>query len=149
VLQPKPDDKEDVDETLAHISSRIGTSGASRKGKVEQIEWDEGIDELSREKAAAEATWGTFIKLFLYTSCECHFIYQDLTSRFRAKSERLRGKPVIPVRDRKTGTLSLGETNFTNCRRFQQKLIPTLRRFPYQRAPSHPLETRKTKCRNS
>lgn len=55
---PPPDDDDDVDETLAHISTRNGTRGVSRKGKVEEIVWDEGLDELSREKASAEATWG-------------------------------------------------------------------------------------------
>lgn len=69
-LVPARDDADDVDETLAHISSRDGISGAhvSRKGKVEQIVWDEGLDELSREKASAEATWGaSFTLVFKYT----------------------------------------------------------------------------------
>lgn len=70
-LVPARDDADDVDETLAHISSRNGSSGVhvSRKGKVEQIAWDEGLNELSREKASAEATWGTsFTSIFKYTS---------------------------------------------------------------------------------
>ncbi|GLB44303.1 hypothetical protein LshimejAT787_1602330 [Lyophyllum shimeji] len=73
---------DDVDVTLAHIGSGTrATAPLTRKGKVEEIAWDQELDELSREKAAAEATW-------------------DLKSRFRAKSERLRGKPLV-VRDRK------------------------------------------------
>ncbi|PBK87712.1 hypothetical protein ARMGADRAFT_452471 [Armillaria gallica] len=79
-----PDDDDDVDHSLAHISSRgIGAEAPSWKGKVEQIAWDDELDELSREKAIADAN-------------------RDLKSRFRAKSERLRKKPIAPsVRERK------------------------------------------------
>ncbi|KDR78097.1 hypothetical protein GALMADRAFT_65103 [Galerina marginata CBS 339.88] len=80
VTEARDYDEDDVDTSLAHITSdpsRIG-SQASRKGKTEQIQWDEGLDELSREKQAAEATW-------------------DLKNRFRAKSEKLRMKPVVPT----------------------------------------------------
>lgn len=59
-----PQDEEDeVDQTMAHITSRSQRAGntLSRKGKVEQIEWDSEIDRMSREKAAAEATWGKSI----------------------------------------------------------------------------------------
>ncbi|PBK68287.1 hypothetical protein ARMSODRAFT_988798 [Armillaria solidipes] len=79
-----PDDDDDVDHSLAHISSRgVGAEAPSRKGKVEQIAWDDELDELSREKAIADAN-------------------RDLKSRFRAKSERLRKKPIAPTaRDRK------------------------------------------------
>ncbi|KAK0451230.1 uncharacterized protein EV420DRAFT_1274538 [Desarmillaria tabescens] len=79
-------DDEDVDHSLAHISSRgIGSEAPTRKGKVEQIAWDDELDELSREKAVADAN-------------------RDLKSRFRAKSERLRKKPIAPTaRERKQG----------------------------------------------
>ncbi|KAF7365844.1 hypothetical protein MVEN_00458600 [Mycena venus] len=70
-------DDDDVDHSLAHISSNGIKPVTSRKGKVEQIEWDEGLDELEREKASAEAIW-------------------DLKSRFRAKSEKLR-KSSVPA----------------------------------------------------
>ncbi|KAF5378613.1 hypothetical protein D9615_007180 [Tricholomella constricta] len=74
-------DEDDVDNTLAHIGSRTQASGPTKKGRVEEIEWDQELDELSQDKAAAEATW-------------------ELKSRFRAKSERLRAKPVAE-RERK------------------------------------------------
>ncbi|KAK0472467.1 hypothetical protein IW261DRAFT_1553326 [Armillaria novae-zelandiae] len=78
-----PDDDDDVDHSLAHISSRgVGVEAPSRKGKVEQIAWDDELDELSKEKAIADANRGS--------------------SRFRAKSERLRKKPIAPTaRERK------------------------------------------------
>ncbi|KAJ6616305.1 hypothetical protein B0H10DRAFT_2190553 [Mycena sp. CBHHK59/15] len=82
---PRADaDDDDVDHSLAHISSSGGAKPANRprKGKVEQIEWDDALDELGREKAAAEAIW-------------------DLKTRFRAKSEKLRKAAVTPGRERR------------------------------------------------
>jgi hypothetical protein len=61
VLPPPPEDEDDVDTSLAHISSRPRLKAQSKKGQVHQIEWDEQLDELSREKAAAEATRGEYI----------------------------------------------------------------------------------------
>lgn len=57
-ISPPADDDDDVDHTLAHIGSRRTATAPSRKGNVEQIAWDETLDELAREKASAEATWG-------------------------------------------------------------------------------------------
>ncbi|KAF8884498.1 hypothetical protein BD779DRAFT_1612127 [Infundibulicybe gibba] len=80
---PPEVDEDDVDHSLAHMLPRSGAV-PSKKGKVEQIEWDDKLDELSREKAAAEAVW-------------------DLKTRFRAKSERMRSKPVRDIAsERKT-----------------------------------------------
>jgi hypothetical protein len=67
------DDADDVDLTLAHISSRPQAVSQSKKGQVQQIDWDEQLDDLSREKAAAEAA-------------------RELKTRFRAKTERMRGQ---------------------------------------------------------
>ncbi|KAF8890812.1 hypothetical protein CPB84DRAFT_1784587 [Gymnopilus junonius] len=87
VAEKKDYDENDVDTSLAHIvskPSRVSSQASSKKGKVEEIAWDEELDEMTREKQAAEATW-------------------DLKSRFRAKSEKLRTKPITPtsVRSRK------------------------------------------------
>ncbi|KAF7344783.1 hypothetical protein MVEN_01639400 [Mycena venus] len=68
------EDDDGVDHSLAHIPSSGMKVVASRKGKVEQIEWDEELEELEREKASTEAIWGAYY----------------LKSSFRAKSEKLR-----------------------------------------------------------
>lgn len=55
------EDNDDVDMTLAHISSypsRLNPQATSKKAKVEQIVWDEELDRMNRDKKAAEATWG-------------------------------------------------------------------------------------------
>lgn len=55
---PPPHDEE-IDESLAHISSKPPKRvSQSKKGRVQTVEWDEELDEMTREKAAAEATWG-------------------------------------------------------------------------------------------
>ncbi|EAU85744.1 hypothetical protein CC1G_04961 [Coprinopsis cinerea okayama7 len=69
--------EDEVDASLAHISSKpTNRVTADRKGKVQQIEWDAELDEMTREKEAAEAQW-------------------DLKARFKAKSEKLKAKPVF------------------------------------------------------
>ncbi|KAF8197755.1 hypothetical protein K438DRAFT_1824604 [Mycena galopus ATCC 62051] len=78
-------DDDDVDYSLAHISSSGVAPVVSRKGKVEQIEWDDELDDLEREKASAEAIW-------------------ELKSRFRAKSEKLRKSAVVAGRERQPGS---------------------------------------------
>jgi hypothetical protein len=42
---------DDVDTTLSHISSHRPHGAPSIKGRVEQIEWDAKLDEMSREHA--------------------------------------------------------------------------------------------------
>ena len=56
-------DDEDVDTTLAHISS-YPSQATSKKGKIEQIVWDEEFDRMNRDKKAAEATWGMITSIF-------------------------------------------------------------------------------------
>ena len=63
-LEQNDRDDDDVDTSLAHISSKPLASGVSRKGKVEKIVWDDELDKMSQEKAAAEAARGTFSYLF-------------------------------------------------------------------------------------
>ncbi|KAG2029758.1 hypothetical protein BDR03DRAFT_906457 [Suillus americanus] len=80
VAVPQVDD-DDVDHELAHISSHRVLPPTSQKGRVQVIEWDAELEEMSREKAAADAS-------------------RDLKTRFRAKSEKLKAKPLF-ARDRK------------------------------------------------
>ncbi|TFK65308.1 hypothetical protein BDN72DRAFT_889400 [Pluteus cervinus] len=72
------DDDEEVDHTLDNIlSSRTGKStSAPKKGKVTQMEWDEELEDMAREKAASEAK-------------------RDLKERFKAKSDKLRTRPIV------------------------------------------------------
>lgn len=53
-----PEDEDGIDHSLAHLTSGLDLADGSKKGRVQQIEWDNSLAELSREKAAAEATRG-------------------------------------------------------------------------------------------
>ena len=58
--KPDEDEDDDVDKSLAHIGSHAKSDLPSKKGRVQQIEWDAELEEMSREKAAAEATRGKY-----------------------------------------------------------------------------------------
>ncbi|KAJ3814226.1 hypothetical protein F5876DRAFT_33480 [Lentinula aff. lateritia] len=63
-----PGDDDDVDHSLDNLTS---SKTPNLKGKTQQIEWDDSLEDLLHEKAAAEAT-------------------RELKNRFREKSEKLR-----------------------------------------------------------
>ena len=54
----KEDSDDDVDTSLAHLSSNPTAASRSRKGNIQQIEWDEGLEEIKREKEIADANRG-------------------------------------------------------------------------------------------
>ncbi|GBE87039.1 predicted protein [Sparassis crispa] len=72
-VAPPPVEDEDVDTSLSHIGPRVHNA-QSKKGRVQKVDWDAELEKMNREKAAAEATW-------------------ELKSRFRAQTEKQRGKP--------------------------------------------------------
>ena len=59
---PKPatePDEDEVDHSLAHLNSAgLHSAQRSMKGKVRTVEWDEDLENMSREKAAADANRG-------------------------------------------------------------------------------------------
>ncbi|KAK7026800.1 hypothetical protein VNI00_015458 [Paramarasmius palmivorus] len=84
------DEDDGVDHSLDYLNEYTSQSksdiAASRKGKVQEVQWDNELDEMMREKDSADAA-------------------RDLKTRFRAKSEKLKTKPAIPsARDRKHET---------------------------------------------
>ncbi|KAI0698254.1 hypothetical protein BC835DRAFT_1269268 [Cytidiella melzeri] len=73
VTSPPPEDEDGIDHSLAHLTTGRNAAENSRKGKAQQISWDNSFEELSREKAAAEAT-------------------RELKARFKAKTEKQRAQ---------------------------------------------------------
>lgn len=58
--RPPHEEADVIDESLAnaYIPQRKDAIANMRKGKVQQVEWDDSLEALSREKAAADATRG-------------------------------------------------------------------------------------------
>jgi hypothetical protein len=58
---PPPEDGE-VDHSLDHFPAGArGKVGELRKGKVQQVEWDEGMENMMREKDIADANRGVLL----------------------------------------------------------------------------------------
>ena len=58
-LGKTPIDDDEVDASLAHISSNPNKPSVDRKGKVQEIKWDRELEEMSRAKATTEAQRGS------------------------------------------------------------------------------------------
>ena len=54
---PPPEEDDDIDHSIGPLVAPK-EDAKSRKGKIQQIEWDSHLEEMSREKAAADATRG-------------------------------------------------------------------------------------------
>jgi hypothetical protein len=59
-LVPATVDDDDVDHSLAHITSNPLAARQSRKGKTQYIDWDASLEEMQHEKNAARAQSGVF-----------------------------------------------------------------------------------------
>lgn len=67
---PPPEDDDEIDQSVAALNlDGKNRAENDKKGKTKQIEWDDTLEELSREKAAADAT-------------------RELKSRFKVQSTR-------------------------------------------------------------
>lgn len=52
---------DDVDYSLSNLPSASSSAIKTRKNKTQTIQWDASMDQLKREKEAAEAVWGLFL----------------------------------------------------------------------------------------
>jgi hypothetical protein len=59
LAREKEDEEDDISAYLDSLRSR--TTSSSKKGKTQHIEWDDELEELDREKKAAEAARGRFL----------------------------------------------------------------------------------------
>ncbi|KAF8486985.1 hypothetical protein DFH94DRAFT_702207 [Russula ochroleuca] len=75
-LVPATVDDDDVDHSLAHITSNPLAARQSRKGKTQYIDWDASLEEMQHEKNAARAQ-------------------SDLKERLRANAAHQMGKTAI------------------------------------------------------
>jgi len=72
-LAPATVGDQDVDHSLAHITSNSFAERQSRKGKTQRIDWDASLEEMQHDKDAAQAQ-------------------SDLKERLRASAARQMGK---------------------------------------------------------
>jgi len=78
---PPPEEDDDIDTSIAQAPGRAPASNV-KKGKLQQIEWDSSLEELSREKAAADAT-------------------RELKLRFKAQTAKPSFRaPVKPIKEK-------------------------------------------------
>ena len=61
LLVKNTEDDSDVDESLLHILPKSSEPSRSHKGKIQTIEWDEGLEEIRREKEIADANRGELL----------------------------------------------------------------------------------------
>jgi hypothetical protein len=62
--------------TGLNVNESSPAQAASRKGKVEQIVWDDGLDTMSREKKAADAIQVSFRNDFVIFLRSTFVIYR-------------------------------------------------------------------------
>ena len=82
-------EEDDIDPDAARILAKGSSVNESHKGKVQQIEWDEQMEEISRLKAIAEANSGKTLLHPLFNYVLSTYT-ADLKARFRAKVEKQR-----------------------------------------------------------
>jgi len=58
---PQEDDDDDIDHDLDHITSGRKAYTRPKKGNVQTVIWDQDLEEMKREKDAAEAARGVFL----------------------------------------------------------------------------------------
>ena len=59
-LIPTTADDDDVDYSLAHITSKALGDHQSRKGKIQQIDWDASLEEMQHDNNIARAQSGAY-----------------------------------------------------------------------------------------
>lgn len=59
VAAPPAHDEDEVDPSLAHMVVGRSADANTKKGKMQEVQWDDSLERMSREKAAADAARGT------------------------------------------------------------------------------------------
>jgi hypothetical protein len=99
-------DDDDVDHSLAHITSNPLRERQSRKGKVQQIEWDASLEEMQHDKNIAQAQSGPYHLNARVAHCirmADVFFHSDMKERLRASAARQMGKTAMREHARRQG----------------------------------------------
>lgn len=99
-------DDDDVDHSVAHISSNPLAERHSRKGKVQQINWDASLEKMQHDKNVAQAQSGVYIQVAWvtkYAPVADALFPSDLKERFRASAAHQMGKTATREHARRQG----------------------------------------------
>lgn len=85
-----------MDTTLSHFGSKPAASSRNFKGKVQHIEWDDKLDDILREKEAADANRSVLYVLEYYCYVLIRLISypEDLKARFKESAKTQKMKPI-------------------------------------------------------
>jgi hypothetical protein len=82
--------EDEIDNTIAPIRPHFSSATPNlKKGQVHQVEWDDQLEQMSREKTTADAARGEERSSRISSHLETDLLALDLKARFRAKSAYL------------------------------------------------------------
>ena len=105
-LVPATRDDDDVDHSLAHITSNPLADRQSRKGKIQHIDWDASLEEMQHDNNIARAQSGAYCLICLSTNISewvTNIFLSDLKERLRTSGTHQNGKMATRERARRQG----------------------------------------------
>jgi hypothetical protein len=99
-------DDDDIDHSLAHITSNPLADRQSRKGKIQHIDWDASLEEMQHDNDIARAQSGAYYLNYLSTNISqrlTNIILSDLKERLRASGTHQMGKTATREHARRQG----------------------------------------------
>lgn len=105
-LVPVTADDDDVDHSLAHITSNPLADRQSRKGKIQHIDWDASLEEMQHDNNIARAQSGAYYLNCLSTNISewlTNNFFSDLKERLRASGTHQKGKTATRELARRQG----------------------------------------------
>jgi len=103
---PAHADDDDIDHSLAHITSNSLADHQSRKGKIQHINWDASLEEMQHNKNIARAQSGVYYPTCLSLTISerlLNFSLPDLKERLRISTAHQMGKTAFREHARRQG----------------------------------------------
>jgi hypothetical protein len=107
-LVPAIADDDDVDHSLAHITSNSLADRQSWKGKIQHIDWDDSLEEMQHDNNIARAQSGAYYLNCLSTNISewlMNMFLSDLKDRLRASGTHQMGKTATREHVRRQGCI--------------------------------------------
>jgi hypothetical protein len=107
-LVPATANDDDIDHSLAHITSNPLDDRQSRKGKIQHIDWDASLEEMQHDNNIARAQSGAYYLNCLSTNMSewlMNIFLSDLKERLRASGTHQMGKTATREHARRQGCI--------------------------------------------